>query len=270
MGKASAPPPPNYAPIAEASMQAAEQQFQLGSEQLDWGKEQFNLVWPYAQQYLTQQLDSSAEEADRARDARDMYETTYRPIEEQFAQTALNYNTPERAEQNAGAAMADVANTFEAQRRTALANLESYGIDPSSTRFGALDLSSRIAQAAASAAAGTQSRRNTEATGLALQGEAINIGKGYPGSIAQAYSTSTTAGKAGIGGVNETTQTGAYSMGRPSEYYAGGTNALNAGANAMNMGYNNAMSAAQFDAQQSQAFWGGVGNLAGGVIGLFA
>ena len=267
-GKAKAPPPPNYGPIAEASQKAADMQYQLGREQLDWARQQYEMIWPYAQQYLTQQLGSSAEEADRAREARAMYETTYRPLEEQFAQTALNYNTPERAEANAGQAMADVANTFEAQRRTALANLESYGIDPSSTRFGALDLSSRIAQAAAAAAAGTQSRRNTEATGLALMGEAINIGKGYPGSIAQAYSTSTSAGKAGLGGANDTIHTGATTMGTPTDYYKGGTAALGTGATALNFGYNNALAGKQFDAQQSANFWSGAGNLIGGALGL--
>jgi hypothetical protein len=269
-GKASAPAPPDYRPIAAADAQAASQQFQLGQQQLDWAKNQFNTVWPYAQQYLDTQTATTNEERAAAQQAQQYYTSTYQPIESQFAQTALNYNNPARAQQNAGMAMADVSNAFEAQRNALTSSLESYGIDPSQTRYGALDLSSRISQAAATAAAGTQSRRNTEATGLALMGEAINTGRGYPSSVAQAYSTATGAGQAGLGAANQSFATGASAMGSPTSYFSGGNTALSNQAQALNYGANNAYNSAHLNASIAANQAQGIGSLIGGALGFGA
>ena len=292
----SAPPPPNFAPVAQADAQAATQQFQLGQQQLDWAKNQFNQVWPFAQNYLSAQTGIASAEAgaaptymaaqtaaaqnqtQAAEQAQQTYQNTYLPIEQKFASTALNYNTPARATENAARAEADVANTFNAQRQTALSQLEGYGIDPSQTRFQALDLSTRVQQAAAMAASGTQSRLNTEATGLALQGEAINTGRGYPSSVASAYSTATDAasgglksgtdaGSSGVMGATGALTAAGKLMGSPTDYFSGGTAALGNWGNALAMGYNNQLAAANFNRQNSSNFMSGIGNLIGGGIG---
>lgn len=295
-GKQSAPAAPNYAPIAESSEKAAQLNFDLGQQQLDWARDQFAQTQaqqeqfrPYIQDYLTTQTAAAQadsanaqENQQRGQDYYSFYNSTYKPIEQGFAQTALNYASPERAEQRAGMAMADVSNQFEAQRKTALASLESYGIDPSQTRYGALDLSSRIAQAAATAAAGTQSHLNTEATGLALQGEAINTGRGYASNISQAYSTSTNAGNAGsqagylgaqAGYLGTKSATDVYSagagaMGTPGSYFNAGTNALNTASGALNYGYNNAESGVQMNNQNRAAGFNAIGGLVGGALGF--
>ena len=259
-----APKPPNYGPIADASVKAAQQQYELGLDQLEWGKQQYEDIWPYAAHYLDMQNESTAFEQGRAKASYTDWLDVYKPVEFGFAETALNYNSPERAEQNAGAAMADVTAQFDAARRTSAMQLESYGIDPSQTRYGALDLSARIQQAAATAAAGTQSRRQTEATGLALQGEAINVGRGYAGNIAQAFATSTNAGKSGIGAANDTYKTGAAAMGSPTGYMAGANTSMGNASQAMNYGHNNAISSAQLNAQQSA----GIGQMIGGALGF--
>jgi hypothetical protein len=267
-GKVSAPPAPNYGPIAQADANAASQQFQLGQQQLQWGQQQFNTVWPYAQQYLQQQTAAGAASTANAQNMQNFYNTTYQPIESQFANEASTYNSPARANANSAAAQADVANSFTANRNAAQQSLESYGIDPSQTRFGALDLGSRIAQSAATAAAGTQSRMNTEAVGLGLQGEAINTGRGYAGNVAQAYSTATNAGSAGINAANATTNSGVNAMGSPTSYMGLGNQALNNQANTLNMGFQNSLAGAQFNNQVSQNQMGGIGQLIGGALGF--
>lgn len=263
MGKSSAPAPPDYGPTAAASAHAADVQYLLGEDQLQFGKDQFTQTWPYAQQYLQQQTQSSKDATANAENAQKYYQDTYQPIESQFADQALKYNSPANANQRAGSAMADVASSFDANRASSLANLESYGIDPSQTRYGALDLGTRISQAAATAAAGTQSRLNSEGTGLALEGEAINTGRGYASNVANAYGTATNAGLAGINAANSTTQTAVNAMGSPTSYFAGGNQSNANSASAMNMGYNNALSGAQFNANQSNAFSSGIGSLVG-------
>lgn len=263
MGKGSAPAPPNYQPVAAADEQAAQLQYSLGQQQLQFGQQQFNQVWPYAQQYMQQQTASSAAASQEAQTQEAIYNQNTLPEIEQFQQTANNYNTPQNASQQAGSAMADVASTFDANRAASLQNLESYGIDPSQTRYGALDLGTRISQAAATAAAGTQSRLNTQGTGLALQGEAINMGMGLQNNVAGSYATAEGAGLSGINGANSTTTTGVNAMGSPASYFAGGNSANVGAANALNMGYQNQLAGARFNADQSSAFSSGVGSLLG-------
>lgn len=269
-GKSSVPPPPDYSSIAAASKDAADMNYKLGHESLEWGKQQYDQVWPYAKQYLQQQIDTTTDERARAKDQTDFYNTTYKPMEAGLAKEANEYNSPARSDANAGRAMGDVASAFDQNRAAALSSLEGYGIDPSETRFGALDLGTRIAQAASTAAAGTQSRLNTEATATALKSEMVNVGRGYPGATAQAYATATGAGSAGLGSANQTSSTMGSLRGSPQQYMGLGNQALGTGASIANsqgqyglgvMNSNNAVAA------NNSA---GIGQLAGAAVGIGA
>lgn len=265
MGKASAPAAPDYTPVAQADLQAAQLQTQLGEDQLTQSQNVFNQEWPYAQQFMQQQTASSAAETQAAGAQQAYYDSTYKPIESQFANEATTYNSADRQNQNAGQAMGDVANSFDQARTSALSNLESYGIDPSQTRYSALDLGTRISQAAATAGADTQSRLNTQGTGMALQGEAINIGRGYPSSIAQSYNTATNSGTGGLGAANSVANTQTAGATAASGMIGGAVNANAGAASALNMGYQNNLAGANFNAQQSSQMWSGVGSLVGAV-----
>lgn len=272
MGKASAPSPPDYTPIAQADAAQAQQEYQLGQQQLSWAQNQFNTVWPYAQQYMQSEIGATNAEQQAARQQQKFYNRTYKPIERQFANQAANYDSGAQENYQEGLAESDVTNQFDAARNSALSSLESYGIDPSQTRFGALDLGSRISQAAATAAAGTQSRLNTQATGMALEGEAINIGRGYPSSIAQSYNTATNAGSSGISTANQTTTTGASTQGTPIQYGALGNQSSALETQALNTGFNNALASDTLAANENANFMSGLGNILGGgmTIGALA
>lgn len=265
MGKQSAPPAPDYGPIAASDTYQAQLEYNVAENQLQFGKDQFNQTWPYAQAYLQQQTASGQAATQEAQQQEQVYNQTTLPEIQNFQTMANNYNTPANANQQAGSAMADVASTFDANRAASLSNLESYGIDPSQTRYGALDLGTRVSQAAATAAAGTQSRLNTQGTGLALQGEGINMGMGLQNNVAGSYATATNAGMAGINAANSTTATGVNAMGSPTSYFGLG-NASNANAaGALNMGYQNNLAGSEFEANQAGAFSSGVGSLVGAV-----
>jgi hypothetical protein len=281
-GKGSAPPAPNYQPIATSDLQAAQLAAQTSSAQLDFARQQYADQAPYTQAYMksmagVMQSDIDSQKAAQAQagQAQDYYKQTYQPIETQFAQEAQAYNTPAQAAQASAAAQGDVATAFGGQRQAALQSLESYGIDPSQTRYGALDLGTRISQAAAQSAAGTQSALNSKATGLALQGEAINIGRGYPGQIAQSYSTATGAGQGAVGaggaGVNAGIGTStAYGnmMGSPAQWAGLQQSGLGGAANALNMGYQNQMSAFNANTAIAQNQASGIGSLVGAGLAL--
>jgi hypothetical protein len=261
--KAKAPPPPDYGPIAAASERAAEMSFQLGQEQLAWAREQYANDSGIIQRIVDAAMQrAEINDADAARD-RERYERIFQPLEDKLAQEAKDYASPERERLEMEKAQATVAQQFEAQRRAAMQNLESYGVDPTSMRAGALDLGARVSQAAAQAGAGNQARAQTEAIGRALRSEAINVGRGYPGQIAGTYATAlqsnNQAGNTTLAG----TASGASTMGTGTQWFSNANQALAGWGNTLNMGYNNALAAADFNSRQSS----GLGALAGAALG---
>jgi hypothetical protein len=264
-GKGGAPAPPDYSQLAASSVEAAQVAQQTSREQLDWAKQQYADQAPLTKSYVQSMVDTTNENVQAAKDAQARLQSTYYPIENQFAQEAQTYNDPARAAERSATAQADVASTFAGQRKAALQSLEGFGIDPSQTRYGALDLGTRISQAAAQSAAGTNSRQQSEAAGLALQGEAINIGRGYPGQVAQAYGTAVNAGSAGVNAGLNTSSTYGNMMGSPATW-AGIQSANLAGAgNLMNQGYQNQLGAFQANAAIAQNQASGIGSLVGGL-----
>jgi hypothetical protein len=267
MGKStSAPQAPDYSAVASSNTEAAKYAQQTSREQLDWAKQQYADTAPYTKAYMQSMTAASDQNLQNAQKAQSRYENTYQPVEDKFVDTASNYNSADRADQRAAGAEADVATKFAGQRTAALSQLESYGIDPSQTRYGALDLGTRISQAAAQASAGTQSRQQSEATGLALQSEAINIGRGYPGQVAQSYATAQNTGGAGIGAANSTTQTAANTMGTGLNWGQQGISANQGVVSALNTGFQNQFQNYQQSVNVAGQNAAGIGQLAGSAI----
>jgi hypothetical protein len=97
---------------------------------------------------------------------------------------ALTYASPQRIKDVMGQAQAGVQQGAEAGRQSAIQDLQSYGIDPSSGRYAALDQASRVMSGATAAGAGNQARMATEAQGTAMQNQAMglslqNVNTGY-------------------------------------------------------------------------------------------
>lgn len=259
-GKASAP---DYTPVAQANKEAAEISAQIAREQLAWAREQYDRDRQLVDRVIGVMLpalesEAAAGEAERAR-----YRQVFQPVEDTLIAEARDYATPGRMALEASRAQADVAQAFEAQRRAALANLESYGIDPSTARAGALDRVARTAQAAALAGAANNARLQTEATGRALRGEAINIGRGYPGAIAQAYQTAQNAGQGAVGAGLAATASGANTMGTGVQWQGLSNQALGNWGNQVASMNNAAMQANAMRRSSS-----GIGSILGGIAGL--
>lgn len=271
MGKPKAPPPPDYSAVAAASEKAAELSYQLGKEQLDWAKEQYALDSSVYNRIVDSFLADMDKTSDMAEKDRAFYEDYFQPLEKALAEDAASYDTPERRDREMGAAQAEVAQQFDAQRENAQRELEAYGIDPSSTRYGALDIGVRTAQAAAQAAAGTAASNRVEDNARALRSEAINVGRGYPGQITGAYQVSQGAGAGAAGIVGQGTQIGGQTMGTAPQYMGLGNQAVGTWGNTLNMSYNNQLD--RWKAQQSASSGLGsalglIGGIAGKAFGL--
>jgi len=268
--KSDAPKPPNYKPLIEASKESAKMAYELAKEQQAWAEKTYYDNKDVSDIVVDKALGAlDRQEADAAR-ARDRYQQLFEPLEEQLAYDADTYASPERQEFEAGKAEADVAAQFEQARKTAAERLEGYGVDPSQTRQGALDLGTRIAEAAAQASAGNQSRQNTEAVGRQLRSEAINVGRGYPGQIAASTAGAGASGNQAANTGLATTASGAQTMGTGMGWQGLGNNAIAGWGNILNAGYQNQMAQYNADQQSSSGFGGLLGNVIGSFLPGFA
>lgn len=265
MGKPKAPEPPDYSGVAAASERAAELSYKLGQEQLAWAREQYASDKVVYDRIVDGFLSDMKETSETAAKDRAFYEDYFQPLEKALVEEANSYDTQERREREMGAAQSQVAQQFDAQRENAQRELEAYGIDPSSTRYGALDIGVRSAQAAAQAAAGTAANNRVEDNARALRAEAINVGRGYPGQIAGAYQTSLGAGSGAGGLVGQSTQIGGQTMGTAPGYMGLGNQAVGTWGNTLNMGYQNQL--AQYDRNRASSGWGTALGLIGGIAG---
>lgn len=168
----------------------------------------------------------------------------------------------------AGKAEADVAAQFEQARQTATDRLEQFGVDPSQTRQGALDLGTRVAEAAAQASAGNQARTNTENIGRALRSEAINVGRGYPGQIQASLAGAGQSGNQAVNTGLATTASGAQTMGTGQGWQGLGNQAVSGWGNILNAGFQNQLAAFQAD-QNASSGWGSALGTIGGLATAF-
>ena len=265
-GKSDAPDPPDYSAIAAGQIESAEMWAEVSREQLEWAREVDTMNRATLERVLGVQLPQMEMAFQNAQDDRERYESVFQPIEDDLVREFNEFDTPERREQEAAERMADVRTQFDAQKRNAQQRLEDYGIDPSQTRSQALDMGFRAQEAATAALAANQGRESVEQMGRALRGEAINIGRGLPSQIAQAQGiVNQTAGGA-VGNSAATTNASVNAMG-VSQNSAGVSQAGYSGAtNTMNTSHNNALASNQ----QNMDAAGGIGELAGAAMGMFA
>jgi hypothetical protein len=261
-GKGGAPPPPDYSQIAAANEKAAAIQAEVSREQLAWAKEQYASDREITNKVVNSALRTQDINDQNAAYDRQRYQNLYQPLENEAIAEARNFASPERQRLEMGKAQANVAQQFDAQRNAATQNLESFGIDPSSTRFAALDQGMRIQQAAATAAAGNQAQNMTEAQGRALRSEAINVGRGYPGQVAATYGTALQAGNQAVNSSLAQTASGANTMGTGVQWQQGANQSLANWGNTLHQGYQDQIAA--YNANNQGSGWGTALGLIGG------
>lgn len=266
MSNNNAPPAPDYTPIANAQLANAQMANELAREQMAWARQTYTENKGVTDRVVESFLSTQQTNAENAAKDRARYENTFQPLEDSLAKDAQDYASPERKDLEIGRAEANVAQQFEGARQASTRELESYGIDPSSTRFAALDLGVRTQEAASQAAAGNQAGQMVDATGRALRSEAINVGRGYPGQIAGTTNTSLQAGTGANNGTLATTASGANTMGTGTSWSSVAGNALTGATGALHTGYGDQM--AQYNADQKNG-WGQIVGTAIGAGAMF-
>ena len=104
----------------------------------------------------------------------DIYSSQSLPAYSKYIKDAMEYDTPERRAAAREGAMADVDSATASARRDAAAKLESYGIDPSQTRSGALDANLAVDAALQKVKAAQDAEQQIEDTGHQRMTDALS------------------------------------------------------------------------------------------------
>lgn len=213
---------------ATAAMQnVANGQMALNKEALDWYKQVYADQAP-DRAAATQRANAISDSlltgmnfANTQAQELDQYnKTTFRPIEQQLADTAKDYNTAERRETAANDATGQVATSYDIQRQQAQRDMERAGVDPST--IYALGVSSRLDEAKAQAGAANTARTGVEQQGWSRMADVANMGRGIASQQSTQQQIATTTGNSSTANAIQ------------------GLNATQSGNNLMSQGYQNA------------------------------
>ena len=201
MGGKRSPPPPDYGPLARASVESARIMSNLGYAQMAESQRQFDIMRPIAEQTTSALMQSQAlqdqiarEQADIARDYYAYQVGTFRPVEEGLVRDAEAFSTRDYQEQLARQAAAATGRAFGLTQQATERSMASMGVSPASGRFAGIQQQGALGLAAERASAMTGARDQAEQMGWARRLDVTGLGRGLPGASAAAYSGATQAG----------------------------------------------------------------------------
>lgn len=193
------PPAPDYTPLANASKDSAEVMAQLGREQLDESKRQYELNRAAIAPIVSTQKQIMDESLAQAQDYNTYNKTTFRPIEQRLAQEAQDFSTAGAREGFARKAVSDLEQAQANESAQADREMFASGINPNSSRFAGLKRIQSITNAGARAGAATKARETADALGWAKSLDVAGLGRNLPGASSSAYQVATGAGSSAAG-----------------------------------------------------------------------
>ena len=235
MGGKSSPPPPDYAPLADSSKEAAQIMAGLGREQLGFARQQYAELSPVIRDIASQQQAAQNQQMQQAQDYYDYQRQTFRPVEQGLVQQAQRFNTEAYREQLARQAAADAGRAFGVTQASGERAMASMGLSPASGRYASMQNQANLGLAAQRAGAMTGTRERAEQLGFARQMDVTGLGRNLASASMAAYQGATGAGSAAAGSY----------MAPGNQYMAGmkqGAGTIGSGLSMQNQGLSNILS----------------------------
>jgi len=262
-GKSSSAP--DYTELAAVSREAVDVARDLGQQQIDFSREQFEYLSPILTEVAQGQIAAQQQQLAQAQDYYDYQVGTFRPLEQGLVQQAQEFSTESYRERMAGEAAAAAGRAFTNIQRSQARADAARGLNPNSAAARALRAQSSVSQAASRSQQMTGARERAEQLGYARQLDAAGLGRNLAGASAAAYAGSVGAGSAGAG---------TYQM--PGQIMMQG---YGAGAGTMMQGYglgmqgygnilNSQTSVYGSQLERQGAIFGGLTGLAGAAMGM--
>lgn len=226
------------APDTSGMNAAAVSNAELGKEQAAIAREQMAKAEarqakfdPQFQAVLDASLKSQQTQDQRSAEQWQQYLKIGMPAEQRLADTAANYDTPERRAEAAAAAGAAVEQQGSSQREAQTRALGRAGISLGSGRALTLDNASRLQQTKATVGAQQAARDKVEATGMSLTDNVAKFGRGLTSTGLQAAQLALGAGSATGGTLGQQQSTYGASLAPTFQAYGGAASANSSAGN---------------------------------------
>lgn len=254
---------PNVGIAALKTAQTGEDWLKFATEQFDVSNERQKEQDKLANAVTQQQLDASKQAQEWATADRDRYQNTFVPLQDEFIEKANNWDSPERQQQMAAEAKADVLTNASQQRAATQRQQASMGVNPTSGRYAGVDRAAEGATTLAAAGAQNQARNTVRNQAMSLKGDAINLGSGLGVNPATSLGLSSSTASAGYGTTASNNAQAAGNANIMGSGFQGAMNGYGQQANILNQQFQNNLAQQQMKNQSSSSLWGGIGSLAG-------
>ncbi|WP_203234340.1 hypothetical protein [Burkholderia mayonis] len=273
-GGGSAPSPDPA--IGQAALMNAQQ----GQEWLNFAKDQFDVgnirqdeLDALTKRVTEQQLATQDQANQWAQEDRQRYKDVFQPLQDEYIKTAKEYDTPEKQEQMAAEAQADVQQGARQANEANTRQMASMGINPQSGRFQGITAAQNTLTALNSAGAANNARQQVRDKALALKADAINLGNGLPSSAAASAGLGLNAGNSATGNAGAANANWRANVGIMGQGYQGAMQGYANQGSILNNQYGNQINAWSAQQQASGANAGGlmsgIGTIAGAGIMAF-
>lgn len=271
--KDAAPAPAADPQIGAAALKSAE----LGEQWLTFAKDQFaagNIrqddMDALTTKVIKQQMSTQDQQNKWALEDRTRYKDVFQPIQDEFIDTAKNYDSADRQAQVAAEAKADVLKAADTQTQINQRQMASMGINPASGRFAGITRAGDTNTALASAGAQNAARTGLRDKAIALKADAINIGAGLPSQSATAAGVGLNAGNAAVGNQGAANANFYQNTGIMGQGYGAAMQGYSNQGNILNNLYGNQVSAWGAQQQANATSSAGLGQMIGTGIGAYA
>jgi hypothetical protein len=265
MSDQKVPQAPDYSPMINAYNGISNHAQSQGEEAMKWAKDQVannqNLVNHVNNGLLDLQGNFTDAAGKRLAAASGLQDDATKYLTDQRERFA----DPRYVANDMGAAEANVGQAADAARNNHIQQLESYGVNPGATRFGALNISSNMQEAAAKASAGTGAARADQARADQANAQLLGQGNTEAGQANANAATGASAGTAATSGNLAQTASGANVLGTDLAWTGTRANALTGAVNAQNTGFQNTAKSDEISNSSSS----GLGSLLGTGLSAF-
>lgn len=260
----SAPAPdPRIGQAAIMNAKLGKEWFGLAEEQFREASKRQGVLDKITGEIGREQLETMRRASDWSQEDRQRMEEVFRPLEDQLVRDAKLWDSQERQKTMAAEAKADVLTNAQQAKEANRRNMASMGVRPDSGRYTGVERATDFNTALAGADAQNRARNRVRQEGLALRGEAMNVGRGLPSQAAGAAGLGLQAGNSAQGQYLRSAGNQRSNMGIMNAGFGGAMQGNSSMANILSNQYGQELQSWNAQQQAAGQAMQGIGQLAG-------
>lgn len=229
VGKAifGSPPEPdrNIGKAARENAALSREMAAVARDELKFNRERSARIDPVMLEAMDLEMDLARTGEERSAQQWQRYLDTFSPVEDRMVQDAMTYDSPERMEQMATRAQADVRAGLDATMSAGKRDLMRRGVNPASGAYAAATTDVAHRGAAAEADARNRAREGVRDKGIALRSGAASFGRNMPNTAGQNLALGMQGGAAASDAARTAALTPGAATGQAMPWFSGATGA---------------------------------------------